>query len=111
MTAVNFDNLNLDALRSEAEGKYKNLIVQGVVFRGPMRMTKDERKEFSRLLTERNAAEGEVSDVVDFYRDMLMIAAADKEAATDLFDQVGDDATVLDVMLALYFERTQAGEA
>lgn len=111
MTAVNFDNLNLDTLRSEAEGKYKNLIVQGVTFRGPMRMTKDERKEFSRLLTERNAAEGEVSDVVDFYRDMLMIAAADKEAATDLFNQVGDDATVLDVMLALYFERTQAGEA
>ena len=108
---VNFDNLNLDALRSEAEGKYKNLVVQGVVFRGPMRMRKDERKEFSRLLTERNAAEGEVSDVVDFYRDMLMIAAADKEAATDLFNQVGDDATVLDVMLALYFERTQAGEA
>lgn len=111
MTAVNFDDLNLDTLRSEAEGKYKNLIVQGVTFRGPMRMTKDERKEFSRLLTERNAAEGEVSDVVDFYRDMLMIAAADKEAATDLFNQVGDDATVLDVMLALYFERTQAGEA
>lgn len=111
MTAVNFDNLSLDTLRSEAEGKYKNLIVQGVTFRGPMRMTKDERKEFSRLLTERNAAEGEVSDVVDFYRDMLMIAAADKEAATDLFNQVGDDATVLDVMLALYFERTQAGEA
>lgn len=108
---VNFDNLNLDTLRSEAEGKYKNLVVQGVVFRGPMRMTKDERKEFSRLLTERNAAEGEVSDVVDFYRDMLMIAAADKEEATDLFNQVGDDATVLDVMLALYFERTQAGEA
>ena len=108
---VNFDNLNLDTLRSEAEGKYKNLVVQGVVFRGPMRMTKDERKEFSRLLTERNAAEGEVSDVVDFYRDMLMIAAVDKEAATDLFNQVGDDATVLDVMLALYFERTQAGEA
>lgn len=111
MTAVNFDNLNLDTLRSEAEGKYKNLIVQDVVFRGPMRMTKDERKEFSRLLTERNAAEGEVSDVVDFYRDMLMIAAADKEAATDLFNQVGDDAAVLDVMLALYFEHTQAGEA
>ena len=111
MTAVNFDNLDLDALRSEAEGKYKDLNVQGVVFRGPMRMTKDERKEFSRLLTERNAAEGEVSDVVDFYRDMLMIAAADKEAATDLFNQVGDDATVLDVMLAFYFERTQAGEA
>lgn len=108
---VNFDNLDLDALRSEAEGKYKNLVVQGVVFRGPMRMTKDERKEFSRLLTERDAAEGTVSDVVDFYRDMLMIAAADKEAATDLFNQVGDDATVLDVMLTLYFKRTQAGEA
>lgn len=111
MTAVNFDNLDLDALRSEAEGKYKNLVVQGVVFRGPMRMSKDERKDFQRLLDERNAAEGELSDVVDFYRDMLMIAAADKEAATDLFEQVGDDATVLDVMLTLYFKRTQAGEA
>jgi hypothetical protein len=108
---VNFDNLDLDALRSEAEGKYKDLVVQGVVFRGPMRMEKAERKEFSRLLTERDAAEGDVSDVVDFYRDMLMIAAADKEAATDLFNQVGDDAAVLDVMLTLYFKRTQAGEA
>lgn len=108
---VNFDNLDLDALRSEAEGKYKDLIVQGVVFRGPMRMEKAERKEFSRLLTERDAAEGDVSDVVDFYRDMLMIAAADKEAATDLFNQIGDDAAVLDVMLTLYFKRTQAGEA
>lgn len=108
---VNFDNLDLDALRSEAEGKYKDLIVQGVAFRGPMRMEKAERKEFSRLLTERDAAEGDVSDVVDFYRDMLMIAAADKEAATDLFNQVGDDAAVLDVMLTLYFKRTQAGEA
>lgn len=108
---VNFDNLDLDTLRSEAEGKYKDLVVQGVVFRGPMRMTKAERKEFQRLLTERDAAEGELSDVVDFYRDMLMIAAADKEAATDLFNQVGDDATVLDVMLTLYFKRTQAGEA
>jgi hypothetical protein len=108
---VNFDNLDLDTLRSEAEGKYKDLVVQGVVFRGPMRMTKAERKEFQRLLTERDAGEGELSDVVDFYRDMLMIAAADKEAATDLFNQVGDDATVLDVMLTLYFKRTQAGEA
>jgi len=102
---VNFDNLDLDALRSEAEGKYKDLVVQGVVFRGPMRMEKAERKEFSRLLTERDAAEGDVSD------DMLMRAAADKEAATDLFNQVGDDAAVLDVMLTLYFKRTQAGEA
>lgn len=108
---VNFDNLDLDTLRSEAEGKYKDLVVQGVVFRGPMRMTKAERKEFQRLLTERDAGEGELSDVVDFYRDMLMIAAADKEAATDLFNQVGDDATVLDVMLTFYFKRTQAGEA
>ena len=101
----------MDTLRSEAEGKYKNLVVQGVVFRGPMRMSKDERKDFQRLLTERNAADGEVSDVVDFYRDMLMIAASDKAAATDLFEQVGDDAAVLDTMLSLYFERTQAGEA
>lgn len=111
MTAVNFDNLDLDALRSEAEGKYKNLVVQGVTFRGPMRMSKDERKEFQRLLNERNAAEGELSDVVDFYRDMLTIAASDKGAAADLFDQVGDDAATLDIMLSLYFERTQAGEA
>lgn len=111
MTTVDFNNLDLDALRSEAEGKYKNLVVQGVVFRGPMRLSKDERKDFQRLLTERNAADGEASDVVDFYRDMLMIAATDKAAATDLFEQVGDDAAVLDTLLALYFERTQAGEA
>lgn len=111
MPSIDFEHIDLDALRAEADGKYKNLIVQGVTFRGPMRLSKDERKDFQRLLTERNAADGEVSDVVDFYRDMLMIAAADKVAATDLFDQVGDDAAVLDTLLGLYFERTQAGEA
>lgn len=111
MTTVDFNNLDLDALRSEAEGKYKNLVVQGVVFRGPMRLSKDERADFVRLMSERKAAEGEVSDVVDFYRDILTLVAEHKDAATDLLGQVGDDAAVLDTLVSLYFERTQAGEA
>lgn len=111
MSSIDFEHIDLDALRAEADGKYKNLVVQGVVFRGPMRLSKDERADFVRLLSERREAEGEVSDVVDFYRGILTLVAEDKDAATDLLGQVGDDAAVLDTLVSLYFERTQAGEA
>ena len=109
MSSIDFEHIDLDALRAEADGKYKNLVVQGVVFRGPMRLSKDERAEFVRLLSERR--EGEVSDVTEFYRGILTLVAEDKDAATGLLNQVGDDAAVLDTLVSLYFERTQAGEA
>lgn len=111
MTAFDFENLDLDALRAEANNKYKNLVVSGVEFRGLIRMSKDERAEYQRLLAARNEADGGMSDIVDFYRAMLLLTAADKVAAEDLLNNIGDDAAVLDTLVTLYFERTQVGEA
>ena len=110
MTAVDFEHLDLDALRAEANNKYKNLVVRGVVFRGLMRVTKDERERFNEMMAARKASE-EQTDVTDFYRDMLMLVAEDKPAAEALLDEIGEDAAVLDTLVALYFERTQVGEA
>lgn len=110
MTAIDFENLDLDALRAEANNKYKNLVVRGVVFRGLMRVTKDERERFNEMMTARKASE-EQTDVTEFYRDMLMLVAEDKSAAASLLDEIGEDAAVLDTLVTLYFERTQVGEA
>ena len=110
MTAIDFENLDLDALRAEANNKYKNLVVRGVVFRGLMRVTKDERERFNEMMTARKVSE-EQTDVTDFYRDMLMLVAEDKPAAEALLDEIGEDAAVLDTLVTLYFERTQVGEA
>lgn len=111
MTAFDFENLDLDALRAEANKKYKNLVVSGVEFRGLIRMSKDERAEYQRLLAARNEADGGVSDIVDFYRAMLLLTAADKVAAESLLNDIGDDAAVLDTLVTAYFEYTQVGEA
>lgn len=108
MTKVDFEHLDLDAIRAEADAKYLNLMVEGVCFRSVIRMSKDERAEFS----ERVSARGEDDvDIVDFYRCILTLAASDKPAAAALLDRIGDDAAVLDTLVTLYFERTQAGEA
>ena len=74
-------------------------------------LSKDERAEYQRLLAARNEADEGVSDIVDFYRAMLLLTAADKVAAEDLLNNIGDDAAVLDTLVTLYFERTQVGEA
>ncbi len=111
MTTVDFNNLDLDALRAEANNKYRNLVVSGVEFRGLIRMSKDERAEYQRLLAARNEADEGMSDIVDFYRAMLLLTAVDKVAAEDLLNNIGDDAAVLDTLVTLYFERTQVGEA
>ena len=111
MTAVDFNNLDLDALRAEAENKYKNLTVRGVVFRGLMRVSKDDRKQFNDMMAARKAGELQDEDVTEFYRRMLMLVAEDKGEAEKLLDEVGEDAAVLDTLVALYFERTQVGEA
>ena len=108
MTAIDFENLDLDALRAEANNKYKNLTVRGVVFRGLMRVSKDERERFDELAAARRAGE---SRVTEFYRDVLMLVADDKAAAEALLDEIGEDAAVLDTLVSLYFERTQVGEA
>jgi len=110
MTAVDFEHLDLDALRAEANNKYKNLTVRGVVFRGLMRVSKDERERFNELTAARRAGE-EQADVTEFYRDILMLVAEDKAAAEALLDEIGEDAAVLDTLVTLYFERTQVGEA
>ena len=107
MTKVDFEHLDLDAIRAEADAKYLNLMVEGVCFRSVIRMSKDERAEFS----ERVSARGEEVDIVDVYRGILTLAASDKPAAAALLDRIGDDAAVLDMLVTLYFERTQAGEA
>ena len=111
MTAVDFEHLDLDALRAEANNKYKNLTVRGVVFRGLMRVSKDERQRFHELTRGRVAGETQGEDVTEFYRDMLMLVAEDKAAAEALLDEIGEDAAVLDTLVTLYFERTQVGEA
>lgn len=111
MTAVDFNNLDLDALRAEAENKYKNLTVRGVVFRGLMRVSKDDRKQFNDMMAARKAGESQDEDVTEFYRRMLMLVAEDKDEAEKLLDEVGEDAAVLDTLVTLYFERTQVGEA
>lgn len=110
MTAIDFEHLDLDALRAEANNKYKNLEVRGVVFRGLMRVSKADRERFNEMMTARKVSE-EQTDVTDFYRDMLMLVAEDKPAAEALLDEIGEDAAVLDTLVALYFERTQVGEA
>ena len=110
MTAIDFENLDLDVLRAEANNKYKNLVVRGVVFRGLMRVTKDERERFNQMMAARKVSE-EQTDVTEFYRDMLMLVAEDKSAAASLLDEIGEDAAVLDTLVTLYFERTQVGEA
>ena len=111
MTAFDFENLDLDALRAEANNKYKNLVVSGVEFRGLIRMSKDERAEYQRLLAARNEADEGMSDIVDFYRAILLLTAADKVAAESLLNDIGDDAAVLDTLVTAYFEYTQVGEA
>ena len=110
MTAIDFENLDLDALRAEANNKYKNLVVRGVVFRGLMRVSMDERERFNEMMTARQVSE-EQTDVTEFYRDMLMLVAGDKAAAEALLEDIGEDAAVLDTLVSLYFERTQVGEA
>ena len=110
MTAIDFENLDLDALRAEANNKYKNLTVRGVVFRGLMRVSKADRERFNELTAARQAGE-EQTDVTEFYRDMLMLVAEDKAEAEKLLDEIGEDAAVLDTLVSLYFERTQVGEA
>jgi hypothetical protein len=110
MTAIDFENLDLDALRAEANNKYKNLTVRGVVFRGLMRVSKDERERFNELTAARREGDGQ-ADVTEFYRDILMLVAEDKAAAEALLDEIGEDAAVLDTLVTLYFERTQVGEA
>lgn len=110
MTAIDFENLDLDALRAEANNKYKNLTVRGVVFRGLMRVSKADRERFNELTAARQAGEAQ-TDVTEFYRDMLMLVAEDKAAAEALLDDIGEDAAVLDTLVSLYFERTQVGEA
>lgn len=110
MTAIDFENLDLDALRAEANNKYKNLTVRGVVFRGLMRVSKAERERFDELAAARRAGESQ-ADVTEFYRDVLMLVAEDKAAAEALLDDIGEDAAVLDTLVSLYFERTQVGEA
>lgn len=109
MTAIDFEHLDLDALRAEANSKYKNLVVRGVVFRGLMRVSKDERERFNELAAARRAGE-EQTDVTEFYRNMLMLVAEDKAEAENLLDEIGEDAAVLDTLVSLYFERTQVGE-
>ena len=110
MTAIDFENLDLDALRAEANNKYKNLTVRGVVFRGLMRVSKDDRKQFDDMMAARKAGEAQ-TDVTEFYRDMLMLVAEDKAEAEKLLEDIGEDAAVLDTLVSLYFERTQVGEA
>lgn len=110
MTAVDFEHLDLDALRAEANNKYKNLTVRGVVFRGLMRVTKAERERFNELTAARREGESQ-ADVTDFYHDMLMLVAEDKAEAEALLNEIGEDAAVLDTLVSLYFERTQVGEA
>lgn len=110
MTAIDFEHLDLDALRAEANNKYKNLTVRGVVFRGLMRVSKAERERFDELAATRRAGESR-ADVTEFYRDVLMLVAEDKAAAEALLDDIGEDAAVLDTLVSLYFERTQVGEA
>jgi hypothetical protein len=110
MTAIDFENLDLDALRAEANNKYKNLVVRGVVFRGLMRVSKDERERCNEMMAARKLG-NEQTDVTEFYRDMLMLVAEDKAEAEKLLDEIGEDAAVLDTLVALYFERTQVGEA
>lgn len=110
MTAVDFEHLDLDALRAEANNKYKNLTVRGVVFRGLMRVTKAERERFNELTAARRDGEAQ-ADVTDFYHDMLMLVAEDKAEAEALLNEIGEDAAVLDTLVSLYFERTQVGEA
>nr|DAN88959.1 MAG TPA: tail assembly protein [Caudoviricetes sp.]DAR15437.1 MAG TPA: tail assembly protein [Caudoviricetes sp.] len=110
MTAIDFENLDLDALRAEANNKYKNLVVRGVVFRGLMRVSKGERERFNELAAARRAGEDQ-ADVTEFYRGMLMLVAEDKVEAEKLLDEIGEDAAVLDTLVSLYFEHTQVGEA
>ena len=110
MTAIDFENLDLDALRAEANNKYKNLVVRGVVFRSLMRVGKAERERFNELTAARRSGESQ-EDVTDFYREMLMLVAEDKPAAEALLGEIGEDAAVLDTLVTLYFGRTQVGEA
>lgn len=107
MTAIDFEHLDLDTIRAEAGAKYKNLIVQGVTFRGVLRLTKAERLEFRNILKKLDEAE----DVVDIYKELLTLVASDKDAVKSLLDQIEDDGAVLDTLVSLYFERTQVGEA
>ena len=109
--AINFDNLDLDAIRGEAENKHKNLVVEGVVFRGLIHMPKDERAEFRELVSEFRDYDGNDKDAETFYTKVLTLVAADKERATDLLAKIGSDLAVLDTLVSLYFERTQVGEA
>lgn len=109
--------MTLADLRNEADNRFGDLDIDGVVFRSILRLGDKARKTASGMMKEIGALQGtddavasENLDVLSKQmRDLLALVATDRAAAVELLKQM-DDAEVA-TLLGVWNETTQAGEA
>lgn len=120
--------ITIDSLRSSIENKYTSSFIEldgeTIVLRNPMRMSKEARKNLSKLAgAMSDGAEGEYGEDVEFdedemlsnLKDMLSIIIGDERQTQQLFvamDGLGDDAFAAYSELVTEYNKAQkTGEA
>lgn len=120
--------ITIDSLRSSIENKYTSSFIEldgeTIVLRNPMRMSKEARKNLSKLAgAMSDGAEGEYGEDVEFdedemlsnLKDMLSIIIGDERQTQQLFvamDGLGDDAFAAYSELVTEYNKVQkTGEA
>ena len=120
--------ITIDSLRSSIENKYTSSSIEldgeTIVLRNPMRMSKEARKNLSKLAgAMSDGAEGEYGEDVEFdedemlsnLKDMLSIIIGDERQTQQLFvamDGLGDDAFAAYSELVTEYNKVQkTGEA
>jgi 5'-deoxynucleotidase YfbR-like HD superfamily hydrolase len=103
-------DLTLDDLIEEAHTRYQNLVVDGVELLTPLRLSSERRAEFNKLWAEASKERSD-EDAVLFYADVIRTVAEDSSKADTLIEKIGDDLSVLTILIERYFSVAQPGEA
>ena len=110
--------VSLDQINKEAETRFKPFVIEGipggdVVLRNAMRLPKAERAQLRKLHAEvaslKDGGADENAALAVFGKFFALLAIGD--AGKRLADAVGDDPAKLMILLEMYAEDTQLGEA
>ena len=99
-------SFSLDDIKAAADAQYGHTEVAGVILQNPMRLSKEQREEFSNM-RDRLGEE----DAADVLKGMLRMVAKEGTGVEGLIEQCGDDLALLMTIFTKYSEGTQAGEA
>lgn len=105
-------SLSLDSIREAADKEYGGLTVElgdgkTVELKNPLRLTKDERKQFENLTSSENSKDLSTDEVFEGIWSIL----AGKAGAKALNDALGDDAALHATLLKQVTSGVELGEA